>query len=371
MADIRASATVVWERLPPAPFGRPPWNGVSLLRSLAVSVLLIVPAAAVAEPMKLGASEIKDAFTGSRVELDTPLGTTIPIQFTDDGLMSGTAGSLASVLGAPKDRGRWWVKDDRLCTKWFRWFDAEEQCLTIHMKDERVFWRREDGKKGTATIVERPVVVAEAVKSPTPNVKEPVKQQLTSAPKPNVKPPVLKAGPRLATRPKSAAEQLGLPREAPADRSMFFVGMGLAQALRSQFVIASAEAAPALGPKVKPKPAKADAPAPGMSTAALAAKPKAAPAKPASATVAATAPPARPAPAVSAPPSTVSFSVYGVASDDVLNIRSGPSEDHSVVGNIPPTASTVRMVGGCIALWCEVQFRSTRGWVNRYYLAQN
>jgi hypothetical protein len=315
--------------------------------------------------MKLGASEIKDAFTGSRIELDTPLGTTIPIQFTDDGLMSGTAGSLASVLGAPKDRGRWWVKNDRLCTKWFRWFDAEEQCLTIHMKDERVFWRRQDGKKGTATIVERPVVVAEAVTSPPPAAKEPVKQQIAAAPP---KPPVLKSGPRLAARPKSAAEQLGLPPEAPADRSMFFVGMGLAQALRSQFAIASAEAAPVSKPK--PKPANAAPPSQGMATAALVAKPRPAPAKPAmaptSANDVAVVPPARPAPAT-----PVSFSVYGVAGDDVLNIRSGPSEDHSVVGSIPPNASTVRMVGGCIAFWCEVQFRSTRGWVNRYYLAQN
>jgi SH3-like domain-containing protein len=29
------------------------------------------------------------------------------------------------------------------------------------------------------------------------------------------------------------------------------------------------------------------------------------------------------------------------------------------------------MVGSCVALWCEIQFRNTRGWVNRYYLAQN
>jgi hypothetical protein len=356
------------------PIGRPHSNGVSLLRRLAVSVLLLAPAAATAEPMKLGASEIKDTFTGSRVELDTPLGTTIPVQFTDDGLMSGTAGSLASVLGAPKDRGRWWVKDDRLCTKWFRWFDAEEQCLTIHMKDERVFWRRADGKKGTATIVERPVVVAEPAKLPAARAeREPVKPPFAAAtlaapPKPQVKTPVLKAGPRLAARPKSAAEQLGLPPEAPADRSLFFVGMGLARALQSQFAIASAQAAPVSKPKTKPKPKLPNAAPPSkeLVTAAVVAKPQASPAK------------TSPVPDIvgkqtvqAAPTALSSFRVYGVADDDVLNVRSGPSEGHAVVGNIPPNASTVRMVGGCIALWCEIQFRSTRGWVNRYYLAQN
>ncbi|OYW55997.1 MAG: hypothetical protein B7Y80_03375 [Hyphomicrobium sp. 32-62-53] len=343
-----------------------------MLRRLAVTVLLFAPAAAAAEPMKLGASEIKDTFTGSRVELDTPLGTTIPVQFTDDGLMSGTAGSLASVLGAPKDRGRWWVKDDRLCTKWFRWFDAEEQCLTIHMKDERVFWRRADGKKGTATIVERPVVVAEPAKLPAARAeREPVKQTfatatLAAAPKPQARPPVLKAGPRLAARPKSAAEQLGLPPEAPADRSLFFVGMGLAHALRSQFAITSAEAAPVSKPKSKSKPPNAAQPSKDLVTAAVVAKPQASPANTSPAPVAAARQEAE-----AAPTALNSFRVYGVADDDVLNVRSGPSEGHAVVGNIPPTASTVRMVGGCIALWCKIQFRSTRGWVNRYYLAQN
>lgn len=350
-------------------------HGVSLLRRLVIFGLLLAPATAAAEPMKLGASEIKDTFTGSRIELDTPLGTTIPVQFTDDGLMSGNAGSLASVLGAAKDRGRWWVKDDRLCTKWFRWFDAEEQCLTIHMQDERVFWRRDDGKKGTATIVERPVVVAEVPKPATPAIKEAVRRPfaaatIAAAPKPQAKQPALKAGPRLATRPQSAAEQLGLPPEAPADRSLFFVGMGLARALQSQFVIASAEAAPATKPKAKPQSAKTALPSREFVTAAVAAKPRAAPAKSASPElnpdvnrVAQSERGAQPAP--------VSFRVYGVADNDVLNVRNGPSEGHAVVGNIPPSASSVRMVGGCIALWCEIQFRSTRGWVNRYYLAQN
>jgi uncharacterized protein YraI len=72
-----------------------------------------------------------------------------------------------------------------------------------------------------------------------------------------------------------------------------------------------------------------------------------------------------------AAPAPVSFSVYGVADDDVLNMRSGPSDAYAIVGAIPPNASAVRMVGNCVALWCEIQFRNTRGWVHRYYLAQN
>lgn len=340
-----------------------------MLRRLLTWIVVFTPPVVGAEPVKLGADSLKQTFTGSRIELDTPLGTTIPIQFTGDGLMTGTAGSLASVLGAANDRGRWWVKGDRLCYKWFRWFDAEEQCLTIHMKDERMFWRRDDGKQGTATVVERALVVA--------NVSKPPARSQTSAlgstqvksiavTKREIRAPVLKSPPRLVVRSKSAAERLEIPDEAPTDRGLFFVGLGMSQALQSQFGIPSAEAAPI------PKPVKASA------------KKVPDPVKKASVTAALPVPTAKPstypypeaeqtdnATQAPVPPAAVSFSVYGVADDDVLNMRSGPSDEYAVIGVIPPDANAVRMVGRCVALWCEIQFRNTRGWVNRYYLAQN
>ena len=322
--------------------------------------------------MKLGASDLKETFTGSRVELDTPLGTTIPITFTGDGLMSGNAGSLASVLGAEQDRGRWWVKGDRLCYKWFRWFEAEEQCLTIHVKEERVFWRRDDGKRGTATIVERApsVVVAEkpAVLPQRTAGRTPPVAVADAVVKPKAQSPVLKSPPRLAVRPKSAAERLGIPDEAPADRGLFFVGLGLARALQSQLVVSSAEAAPA--PRAKAKTASAKPPSERTATARKTASPitrqspPAVPADPDS-------PPVDTSPMETATAAPVSFSVYGVEDDDVLNMRSGPSEEYAIIGVIPPNATNVRMAGRCIATWCEIQFRNARGWVNRYYLAQN
>jgi hypothetical protein len=335
-------------------------------------VVCLAPAIAVAEPMKLGASDLKETFTGSRVELDTPLGTTIPIKFTGDGLMSGNAGSLASVLGAEQDRGRWWVKGDRLCYKWFRWFEAEEQCLTIHVKEERVFWRRDDGKRGTATIVERApsVVVAE---KPTMLPQKATGRTVpvvgaVAVMKPKVQAPVLKSPPRLAVRPKSAAERLGIPDEAPADRSLFFVGLGLARALQSQFAVSSAEAAPA--PRANAKVASRKPPAARTATLQKAASPSPRQSPPATLDE----PDSRPvdtSPVETATAVPVSFSVYGVEDDDVLNMRSGPSEEYAIIGVIPPNATNVRMAGRCIATWCEIQFRNARGWVNRYYLAQN
>ena len=107
-----------------------------------------------AQQVQLTDDGIKTAVSGSMLELDTPLGTTVSIRFNRDGLMSGDAKELASLLGAATDRGRWWVASNQLCYKWFRWFDAETRCLVVSREAKRIFWQRDDGENGTATIVE-------------------------------------------------------------------------------------------------------------------------------------------------------------------------------------------------------------------------
>jgi hypothetical protein len=96
---------------------------------------------------------IKAAVIGKTVDLDTPLGTPITIVFKDNGTMSGSAGAALSIyLGAAADRGRWWVADGRLCQKFFKWLEGETSCLRIRQDGRRIFWTRDDGKRGTATI---------------------------------------------------------------------------------------------------------------------------------------------------------------------------------------------------------------------------
>jgi N-acetylmuramoyl-L-alanine amidase len=63
------------------------------------------------------------------------------------------------------------------------------------------------------------------------------------------------------------------------------------------------------------------------------------------------------------------YHVVAVATNDVLNIRSGPSPDLDVVGVIPPDGRGVRIVGPCKGQWCEIDYRGTGGWVNTQYLA--
>lgn len=67
--------------------------------------------------------------------------------------------------------------------------------------------------------------------------------------------------------------------------------------------------------------------------------------------------------------SAQTFRVIRVASDDELNIRSGPSADYAIIGTIPSNGSGVHIIGACTGQWCGVEYRGTRGWANGYFLA--
>jgi N-acetylmuramoyl-L-alanine amidase len=68
------------------------------------------------------------------------------------------------------------------------------------------------------------------------------------------------------------------------------------------------------------------------------------------------------------PSETASYRIVNVTPEDVLNIRSGPNADVSVVGTIPAAGRGVQIVGACSGQWCEIDYRGARGWVNRQFL---
>ncbi len=70
-------------------------------------------------------------------------------------------------------------------------------------------------------------------------------------------------------------------------------------------------------------------------------------------------------------PVPVMFRVACVADDDILNVRSGPSQYYPPVGKIPPRGRRVRITGECRGVWCPIRHGSVQGWVNRYYLAED
>lgn len=304
------------------------------------SFLATAPAAA--GPERLTGDAIQSTVAGAIVELDTPLGTIIPVKFSRDGLMAGEAGPLAGYLGAARDRGRWWIDNDRLCMKWFRWFEAEPHCMSLRQEGARIFWQEQSGRSGTARIAgrldEKPAMPTYVAASAMP--------RLTQAPAPQ----------EAESRAKQPAKPSGVePRESRR-----------------------AEEARAPAPEPGPAPAQ-PAVEPRVTTAETGESP-AQPERPpvartrSSASNAAPPLPVRSMPRRSAPPERgvrriPSFSVTRVAPDDVLNVRIGPSEYHQRVGALPPDGRGVKIIGTCHGLWCPVRHGRLSGWVNSYYLA--
>ena len=239
-------------------------------------------------------------------------------------------------LGATKDRGRWWTEGDKLCMKWFRWFDAKPRCMTLQRDGNKVYWSEGSGENGTATITEaQPVVVAVApsppkkqkrvetaavaVEDPTPPVVDSVAQLPRDA-------AVFGYGASIAS---SAAAALGkaLPGSAPSEAKASKLGMDEPAANEETPAPVHEEAAPSPSEEPAPRAQAESAPPPR--------KVKAAHVAPHAPAARKSAP--KPQSAAALPkPAQVSFRVAGVGDGDTLNVRSGPSEYHPSVGRIPP-----------------------------------
>lgn len=307
---------------------------------LAVLAMLGTSTCALAEPEVLAGPALRAAVAGSTVEIDTPIGTKVPVKYGTDNSVSGEAGSVAFFLGSAADTGRWWVAQNLLCHRWNIWFKAEKTCLTITRDGDKITWLRDDGDTGTATIMPSSTMVAARELSN--------KKSTLGGPVDTLPAPARVAAPDSLPAPVvEAAEELPAYVPAAADA-------------------APVEAAPVQLAPVKKVPVAAKSPAlirAGM-IPQIAAKPvaKVAALQPAAKQKVAKRSIAR---AANEPPT---FWVYGVAEGDVLNVRMGPSPEHDVVGAIPPAARGVRMAGVCEGMWCLVQFGDQKGWVNRSYL---
>jgi hypothetical protein len=328
-----------------------------LLRLATVISCLAAATSVAAEPTELTSQAIRATFSGSLINLDTPAGTIIPVRFGKDGLVSGEAGVLASVLGAARDRGRLWAANDKLCVKWFRWFEAETRCVSVRQDGTRIYWHGPKDRSGTGTIAEPAPVVAAPLPAPAVTA-QPAQPADTT--------------PRIEIANAQDAESAGKLGEAPTIRfaAAGLGAMSLLPPLASEpshvldgsvrSVVEAAPAAEASEDKSSPQQTTTTPEAPEVQDSA---------AQPSSE-------PARKAPAIAtayASSSTVvlaSFRVAGVAQNDMLNVRSGPSEDYAPVGGLPPEVRGVKIVGPCQQDWCPIRHGRVTGWVNRYFLAE-
>jgi Bacterial SH3 domain len=276
-----------------------------MLKRFIAAACLCAATVAEADPGRLSGQEITGLVAGATVEIDTPLGTKLPIRYTVDGKMSGQARDLASYLGAASDTGRWWVTSDQLCHKWNRWFDSEPQCLRLTKKGRTIHWHSRDGNSGTAVVaVPAPIHTA----SVQPRAQVETKMHI-AAPAPLPAPAnSLVAAPPAETR--AGAEQLLKSEEEKPVTEGPSIDAAVIQT-PSTSAVSSGE----------PKPR----------TQSL-------------------------------------YAVTDVARGDVLNVRRGPSTDFDVIGELEAGSRGILITGACRSEWCPVQHQSTSGWVNRIYL---
>ncbi|WP_210272589.1 hypothetical protein [Chthonobacter rhizosphaerae] len=122
--------------------------------ALAAAILALSAGQAAAERPPMTSAEIKRTVNGKRIYLQTPFGGEFPLYYRADGVVDGSGEALG--LGrfmAPKDSGKWWVKDDRLCQQWQEWYDAKQQCFILERTgDTTLYWKRDDGLEGEARV---------------------------------------------------------------------------------------------------------------------------------------------------------------------------------------------------------------------------
>jgi hypothetical protein len=102
----------------------------------------------------LASQQIREKITGKRIYLATPLGGEFPLYYKINGEVNGSG--EASGLGRwvkPKDQGRWWVSDDKLCQKWQTWYEGRTICFSLrHLGNNKLAWTQDNGDTGTARI---------------------------------------------------------------------------------------------------------------------------------------------------------------------------------------------------------------------------
>jgi hypothetical protein len=333
-------------------------------RWLALAGFISGIGAAAAEPVRMSADDIKHVMQpGAVLAIDTPLRISIPVKVEPNGMVAGEAGALGLTLGAMKDRGRWWTENEQLCMKWFRWFDAKPRCITLKREGNKVYWYENSGEAGTASITEAKQDFAVAKAQPEPRKLE--KVQVAAAEKPA--PQAIDYAPRIPVSGERRAMPSDQDDAQPVSERVALGGPMDSEPVQPRVINPSVARAPA--PKAETPKAEAPQPAPRRQAAPKAPSPVQ---KATAAAIARKHPrPGAPATATTSSVALASFRVSRVVDGDMLNVRSGPSEYHEMVGAIPARGRGVQIVGACRELWCPIRHGNLKGWVNRYYLAED
>ncbi|MEM1039512.1 MAG: hypothetical protein AAGI12_08575 [Pseudomonadota bacterium] len=106
-----------------------------------------------AEAKTLSGNDIKQKISGKKVLLQTRWGN-FPLRYRTNARVTGDGSALGlAKFFAPKETGRWWVANNRLCQKFPTWYKGQTSCFSLRSTGpNRLSWVRQDGASGTAVI---------------------------------------------------------------------------------------------------------------------------------------------------------------------------------------------------------------------------
>lgn len=125
---------------------------LKVLINMMCGLMILVSAHALATPLE--GKDIRSLVNGKKIFLKIPVVGEFPLVYERNGVVrgDGSAVGLAKYF-APKDEGRWWILDDKLCQKWGEWYKGRTICFVISDVSGKKFrWTRDDGRKGKARI---------------------------------------------------------------------------------------------------------------------------------------------------------------------------------------------------------------------------
>jgi len=102
----------------------------------------------------LSGEEIMNQIVNKTVLLDTGYGIALPLYYSKSGNVTGDAsGTMLGSMFAPKETGKWWVKQNRICQQFPKWHNGDVLCFSLKRTGSKTFnWTRQDGKTGTARL---------------------------------------------------------------------------------------------------------------------------------------------------------------------------------------------------------------------------
>ncbi len=122
------------------------------MRQLLLALLLLPIGAAQASTLK--GDDIRSDIVGRTVFLAAPFGGEFPLNYRPNGVVDGDGEALG--LGrwiAPRDKGRWWVRENRLCQQFETWYNGAPMCFELtRTGPQRLRWVRDNGETGAARI---------------------------------------------------------------------------------------------------------------------------------------------------------------------------------------------------------------------------